>query len=198
MAWHTTGHTKLCVAVNMSAKQFQQQDVPAFVLDVFNCTRLPAKCLELELTESVLMHKTDAAVATMRQIMNLGARLALEDFGTGYSSLSYLKRFPIDVLKIDQLFTFKVTSDEGAVSITRAIIAMARSLNMMTVAEGVETKEQLDFLGALGCYVMQGFHNSRPLQVSQITALLDAELAVLHRTSCNTNPKVGLVVVPVS
>ena len=188
-AWHASGHSELCVAVNMSAKQFQQQDVPALVRDVLNCTRLPAKCLELELTESVLMHNTDAALATMRQIKNLGVRLALDDFGTGYSSLSYLKRFPIDVLKIDQSFTFEVTSDEGAASITRAIIAMARSLNMTTVAEGVETKEQLDFLGALGCDVMQGFHISRPLPVSQITALLDAELALLHRTSCNTNPK---------
>ena len=197
-AWHASGHSKLCVAVNMSAKQFQQQDVPALVRDVLNCTRLPAKCLELELTESVLMHNTDAALATMLQIKNLGVRLALDDFGTGYSSLSYLKRFPIDVLKIDQSFTFEVTIDEGAASITRAIIAMARSLNMTTVAEGVETKEQLDFLGALGCDVMQGFHISRPLQVSQITALLDAELALLHRTSCNTNPKDGLVVVPVS
>ena len=178
-AWHASGHIKLCMAVNMSAKQFQQQDVPALVRDVLNCTRLPAKFLELELTESVLMHNTDAALATMRQIKTLGVRLALDDFGTGYSSLSYLKRFPIDVLKIDQSFTFEVTSDEGAASITRAIIAMARSLNMTTVAEGVETKEQLDFLGALGCDVMQGFHISRPLPVDQITALLDAELGMV-------------------
>ena len=176
-SWHAGGHTGLCVAVNMSAKQFQQQDVPALVRDVLGCTRLPAQCLELELTESALMHDTDATVETMRQIKKLGVRLSLDDFGTGYSSLSYLKRFPIDVLKIDQSFTFEVTSDEGAASITRAIIAMARSLNMTTVAEGVETKEQLEFLGALGCDVMQGFHISRPLPVSQITALLDAGLA---------------------
>ena len=176
-SWHARGHTGLCVAVNMSAKQFQQQDVPALVRDVLGCTRLPAQCLELELTESALMHDTDATVETMRQIKKLGVRLSLDDFGTGYSSLSYLKRFPIDVLKIDQSFTFEVTSDEGAASITRAIIAMARSLNMTTVAEGVETKEQLEFLGALGCDVMQGFHISRPLPVSQITALLDAGLA---------------------
>jgi EAL domain-containing protein (putative c-di-GMP-specific phosphodiesterase class I) len=175
-AWHAGGHTGLCVAVNMSAKQFQQQDVPALVRDVLRCTRLPAQCLELELTESALMHDTDATVETMRQLKNLGVRLALDDFGTGYSSLSYLKRFPIDVLKIDQSFTFEVTSDEGAASITRAIIAMARSLNMTTVAEGVETRKQLEFLGALGCDVMQGFHISRPLPVDQITALLDAAL----------------------
>ncbi len=175
-AWHAGGHTELCVAVNMSAKQFQQQDVPALVRDVLDRTGLPAQCLELELTESVLMQGTDAAVHTMRQIKALGVRLALDDFGTGYSSLSYLKRFPIDVLKIDQSFTFEVTSDDGAASITRAIIAMARSLNMTTVAEGVETREQLEFLGMLGCDVMQGYHISRPVPASQITAMLEADL----------------------
>ena len=175
-AWHASGHTELCVAVNMSAKQFQQQDVPALVRDVLDRTGLPAQCLELELTESVLMQCTDAAVQTMRQIKALGVRLALDDFGTGYSSLSYLKRFPIDVLKIDQSFTFEVTSDDGAASITRAIIAMARSLNMTTVAEGVETREQLEFLGMLGCDVMQGYHISRPVPASQITAMLEADL----------------------
>jgi diguanylate cyclase (GGDEF)-like protein/PAS domain S-box-containing protein len=175
-AWHVSGHTGLCVAVNMSAKQFQQQDVPALVRDVLASTRLPAQCLELELTESALMHDTEAALETMRQIKKLGVRLALDDFGTGYSSLSHLKRFPIDVLKIDQSFTFEVTSDEGAASITRAIIAMARSLNLTTVAEGVETQQQLEFLGALRCDVMQGFHISRPLPVGQITALLHAGL----------------------
>ena len=181
-AWHAGGHTGLSVAVNMSAKQFQQQDVPALVRDVLSRTQLPAQCLELELTESTLMHDTDAAVETMRQIKNLGVRLALDDFGTGYSSLSYLKRFPIDVLKIDQSFTFEVTSDAGAASITRAIIAMARSLHMTTVAEGVETRGQLEFLSALGCDVMQGFHISRPLPVSQVTALLDDGLLRARRT----------------
>ncbi len=177
-AWQQAGHGGLTVAVNMSAKQFQQQDVPLLVREVLSQTGLPAQCLELELTESALMHDTDATVETMRQIKRLGVRLALDDFGTGYSSLSYLKRFPIDVLKIDQSFTFEVTSDDGAASITRAIIAMARSLNMTTVAEGVETKEQLDFLGALGCDVMQGFHISRPLPVGQLTALLGEALAL--------------------
>ncbi|MBC7603915.1 MAG: amino acid permease [Ramlibacter sp.] len=178
--WRAAGHTDLCVAVNMSAKQFQRQDVAALVRDVLHSTGLPAQCLELELTESVLMHDTDAAVEAMRKIKALGVRLALDDFGTGYSSLSYLKRFPIDVLKIDQSFTFEVTSDDGAASITRAIIAMARSLNMTTVAEGVETREQLELLGALGCDVMQGYHISGPLPVNQITALLEADLLLVQ------------------
>ena len=119
------------------------------------------------------MQDTEATVATVRQLKNLGLRLALDDFGTGYSSLSYLRRFPMDVLKIDQSFTRDVTSDEGAASITRAIIAMARSLNMTTVAEGVETQEQLDRLSTFGCDVMQGYFLGRPQPVDRITALLN-------------------------
>jgi EAL domain-containing protein (putative c-di-GMP-specific phosphodiesterase class I) len=126
----------------------------------------------------------------MRQIKRLGVRLALDDFGTGYSSLSYLKRFPIDVLKIDRSFTLEVTSDDGAASITRAIIAMARSLNMTTVAEGVETQAQLDFLGALGCDLMQGYHIGRPLPVEALTALLAAHQGPTQRrpASSSTTP----------
>jgi len=187
-AWHAAGHTALSVAVNMSARQFQQQDVPSLVRDVLHGTGLPAQCLELELTESTLLHNTDAVVETMRQLKTFGVRLALDDFGTGYSSLSYLKRFPIDILKIDKSFTFDVTSDEGAASIARAIIAMARSLNMTTVAEGVETIEQLELLSALGCDVMQGYYISRPLPVDQFTALLSDGQRVADRTSSNARP----------
>ena len=181
MAWHAAGFVNLAVAVNLSARQVQQQDVPQLVRQVLRQTGLPAHCLELELTESTLMHDTDTAVQTLRQIKQLGVRLALDDFGTGYSSLSYLKRFPIDVLKIDQSFTFEVTTDEGAASITRAIIAMARSLNMSTVAEGVETAAQLEFLAAAGCDLMQGYFISRPLPAEKITALLGAGVQPLHR-----------------
>ncbi len=175
-SWHAAGHGTLSVAVNMSARQFQQQDVPALVGHVLAATGLPARFLELELTESVLMHDTDQVVRTMQRIKQLGVRLALDDFGTGYSSLSYLKRFPIDVLKIDQSFTFEVARDAGTASITRAIIAMAHSLQMTTVAEGVEDQVQFDFLAELGCDVMQGYHIARPMPANQVTALLDAEL----------------------
>ena len=186
-AWNAAGGTELSVAVNMSAKQFQQQDVPALVRDVLDSTGLPVHCLELEVTESTLMHNTDAIVETMRQIKNLGVRLALDDFGTGYSSLSYLKRFPIDVLKIDKSFTFDVITDAGAASITRAIIAMARSLNMTTVAEGVETVEQLEFLNALGCDVIQGYLISRPLPAEQITLLLNEGPRIPYRASAGND-----------
>ncbi len=172
MAWRAAGCTALSMAVNVSARQIQQQDVPALVREVLRDTGLPPGCLELELTESALMHDTEAAIATMRHLERLGVRLALDDFGTGYSSLSYLRRFPIDVLKIDRSFTADVTGDTGAASITRAIIAMAQSLDMTTVAEGVETQEQLEFLAGLGCQVMQGYHISRPLPADRVTALL--------------------------
>jgi EAL domain-containing protein (putative c-di-GMP-specific phosphodiesterase class I) len=134
------------------------------------------------------MRDTNAAIETMRQIKNIGVRLTLDDFGTGYSSLSYLRRFPIDVLKIDKSFTFDVTTDEGAASITRAIIAMARSLNMTTIAEGVETIEQLELLSALGCDVMQGYHISRPLPVDQITALLSDSLRLADLAISSARP----------
>jgi diguanylate cyclase (GGDEF)-like protein/PAS domain S-box-containing protein len=181
--WHDAGSTTMTMAVNMSARQFQQQDVPALVADVLRGTGLPARFLELELTESAMMRDTDAAIATMRQLKALGVRLALDDFGTGYSSLSYLKRFPIDVLKIDRSFTMDVTGGDDGASITRAIVAMARSLNMTTVAEGVETREQLDILRALGCDVMQGYYFSRPLPAGRITEMLRDGLRVAGHAS---------------
>ncbi len=182
VAWHAAGATGMSMAVNMSAKQFQQQDVPALVRKVLQDTGLPAKLLELELTESVLIHDTEASVAAIRQLKEQGLSLALDDFGTGYSSLSYLRRFPIDVLKIDQSFTRDVTTDEGAASIAKAIVAMASSLKMTTVAEGVETQEQLDALGSFGCDVMQGYFLGRPQSADRITALLLDGMQTPHRT----------------
>ena len=145
----------------------------------------------LEITESLLMRGADKVIDIMNQLVAMGLALALDDFGTGYSSLSYLKRFPIDVLKIDQSFTFDVTTDESAASITRAIIAMARSLGMTTVAEGVETREQMEFLGALGGDVMQGFLISRPLPEDQITALLNIGSTLAEAQGSRRWPIVG-------
>ncbi len=171
-AWHAGGHRGLSMAVNMSARQFQQQDVPSLVQAVLNDTGLLPQCLELELTESVLMNNTDAAIETMRRLKRLGVQLALDDFGTGYSSLSYLKRFPIDILKIDKSFTFEVATDVAAATITRAIVAMARTLGMTTIAEGVENEEQFELLAELDCDVMQGYLISRPLTAERLSALL--------------------------
>jgi EAL domain-containing protein (putative c-di-GMP-specific phosphodiesterase class I) len=155
---------------------------------VLASTPLPPHLLELELTESVLMRDSEAMVQNLHQLKLLGVRLALDDFGTGYSSLSYLKRFPIDVIKIDQSFTFEVCTDDGAASITRAIIAMAQSLKLKTVAEGVETPEQLEFLSALGCDSMQGHYLERPMPGAQMTSYLERmepHISFSHNTSAH-------------
>jgi diguanylate cyclase (GGDEF)-like protein len=171
-AWHEAGHVELCVSVNVSARQFQGHDVAAVVRQVLGECGLKGESLELELTESALMLDTDIVLQTLRDLKSTGVQLALDDFGTGYSSLSHLKRFPIDVLKIDQSFTFDLTASAEAASITRAIIAMARSLDMATVAEGVETVEQFNFMVEHQCDRVQGYYFSRPLSVAAMSALL--------------------------
>jgi diguanylate cyclase (GGDEF)-like protein len=172
VVWQAAGYRDLPMAVNLSARQFRQQDMAALVRDVLAETGLDAKCLELELTESVLMKDPELVAQTLRQLKEIGVSLSLDDFGTGYSSLSYLKRFPIDVVKIDRAFVRDVTVSADDAALTRAIIAMARSLNMSTVAEGVETLGQLDFLIRNGCDAMQGYHFSRALAVDEMSALL--------------------------
>jgi len=179
-AWHAAGHTGLSVAVNLSARQFHGHDVAQLVRGVLGELGLAGECLELELTESALMLDTEVVLETLRELKTLGVVLALDDFGTGYSSLSHLRRFPIDVIKIDQSFTFDVASSTDAASIARAVIAMARSLGVKTVAEGVETEQQLRFMAAHQCDRIQGYYFSRPLPVAAMGALLaeDRRLAV--------------------
>jgi EAL domain-containing protein (putative c-di-GMP-specific phosphodiesterase class I) len=139
---------------------------------VLDETGLPASQLELELTESTLLEDIDTVVQTLRQLKALGVALSMDDFGTGYSSLSYLRRFPLDVLKIDKSFISDLPDNRDAITLTRTIIAMAGSLNMKTIAEGVETAGQLAFLSTNGCDAMQGYYFSRPLPVAGMTALL--------------------------
>jgi EAL domain-containing protein (putative c-di-GMP-specific phosphodiesterase class I)/ActR/RegA family two-component response regulator len=170
--WQAAGHRDLTVAVNLSARQFRQQDMAALVREVLADTGLDARHLELELTESVLMKDPEIVAQTLRQLKEIGVTLSLDDFGTGYSSLSYLKRFPIDVVKIDRAFVRDVTTSADDAALTRAIIAMARSLNMSTVAEGVETLGQLGFVIRNRCDAMQGYHFSRALPVGEMNALL--------------------------
>jgi diguanylate cyclase (GGDEF)-like protein len=173
--WHDAGHHGLSVAVNVSARQFQRHDVVELVRDVLATCSLAPHHLELELTESALVLDTEAVLHTLLALKAMGVVLALDDFGTGYSNLSNLKRFPIDVIKIDQSFTADVTSNEQAASITRAIIAMARSLGARTIAEGVETEEQLRFMGEHRCDSIQGYFFSRPLPVAAMTQLLQED-----------------------
>ncbi len=153
------------VSINVSALQFQQPDFNARVAGVLREHKLPGELLELELTESILVHDADEALARLSQLSQLGVRLAIDDFGTGYSSLSYLKRFPIDRLKIDRSFVNGVPDDESGATIVRAIVQMARALGMKVIAEGVETEPQRSFLCEVGCDEFQGFLYAPALDV---------------------------------
>ncbi|BFL86036.1 hypothetical protein LFREDSHE_44860 [Shewanella baltica] len=133
---------------------------------------LPAQSLELELTESMIMGNPQESVSILSKLKALGLTIAVDDFGTGYSSLSYLKRFPIDTLKIDREFVRDITNDPDDAAITSAIIALAHSLDLNVVAEGVETQEQLNFLAMQGCDQVQGFLLSKPLSAEDFLTLL--------------------------
>jgi len=172
--WHAAGYPDLSVAVNVSARQFRKQNVPELVRAVLADTGLAARYLELELTESVLMQDKGTAVRALQQLKQIGVWLSLDDFGTGYSSLSYLKDFPFDTVKIDRSFIRDVTHNVEGASLTKSIIAMARSLNLTTIAEGVETEGQLSFLNSQRCDAVQGYYFSRPLPTNDIAALLGA------------------------
>jgi len=173
-AWQVAGHLELSMAVNVSARQFRQQNIVELVRSALLDSGLAAEYLELELTESVLMRDRQTAVKTLRQLKEIGVVLTLDDFGTGYSSLSYLKEFPFDVVKIDKSFITDVTNSVDGASLTKSIIAMAESLHMTTVAEGVETEGQLGFLSSNRCDTMQGYYFSRPLPIEEMDALLSA------------------------
>jgi len=162
-SWQAAGRGELCVAVNLSARQFQREELLADIDAVLAETGLEPGRLELEITESTLMEDSGASVDTLRALHERGVRLSIDDFGTGYSSLSYLKRFPIDTLKIDRSFIHDIPTDAEDRAIVHAVIAMARSLNLRVVAEGVESAAQLDFLHRAGCDEVQGFLLGRPV-----------------------------------
>ena len=170
--WQNDGLPPLVMAVNLSGRQFQSEDMVALVRTVLVDTGLPAQYLELELTESIIMEHADQAIATLDALKALGVRLAIDDFGTGYSSLAYLKRFPIDKLKIDRSFVDGLADDADDREIATTIIAMARSLNLDVLAEGVETQQQLDILRGLGCGAYQGYLFSRPVPAEALSPLL--------------------------
>jgi EAL domain-containing protein (putative c-di-GMP-specific phosphodiesterase class I) len=160
------------VAVNVSPVQFRS---PAFSFKVAMAlanSGLPARRLELEITEAVLIRDDDAALAMLYHLRGLGVRIALDDFGTGYSSLSYLQRFPFDKIKIDRCFIKDVAKPDGSASIVQAIVNIAAASDMTTTAEGVETEEQLDALRRFECTEMQGYLFSKPLSAADIRPML--------------------------
>ncbi len=171
-AWHATGFPAMHVAVNLSSVQLQQKNFAKVVKQVLSDTGLDPRYLDLELTESLLMQDMEAAEAILRELNDFGVLFSLDDFGTGYSSLSYLKRFPIDFLKIDRSFVRDITHDRYGAGIVRAIIAMAHTLNIKVIAEGVETSEHLRFLREQSCDISQGYYCSEPLDVETFTDLL--------------------------
>lgn len=171
-AWHKEGFANLRIAVNLSSRQIQQGALLPQVRTALRQTGLPGRYLELELTESMLIAENDSTHTAFDELHDLGVRFSIDDFGTGYSSLSYLKCFPIDAIKIDRMFLHGVPDNLDSSDIVAAIIAMARSLSIGVIGEGVETIEQLDFLRRHGCDSMQGYYFSKPISAVEFTALL--------------------------
>ncbi|MBI5782251.1 MAG: EAL domain-containing protein, partial [Gammaproteobacteria bacterium] len=171
-AWRRAGYPRFQVAVNLSGRQLQHRDLAKLVKKVLKETGLDPRHLDLELTESLLMHNTGDMLAAMEELHTHGVDFSMDDFGTGYSSLSYLKRFPIDTLKIDQSFVRDIPTDPDDAAIAQAIIAMAHSLGIKVIAEGVETAKQLAFMRSHKCDGMQGYYFSKPVTAEAMTKLL--------------------------
>ena len=170
-------HSKFYVAVNLSTRQFSESDLMETIEQVLEATDLSPEYLKLEITESSIMEKPEQAIAKMKMLRAKGIHFSIDDFGTGYSSLSYLKRFPIDTLKIDRSFVIDSTTNKDDQEIVKTIISMAKHLNMDAVAEGVETKEQQDFLINQGCHMMQGYYFGRPMPADKFEEMLQTKAA---------------------
>jgi diguanylate cyclase (GGDEF)-like protein/PAS domain S-box-containing protein len=174
-AWRQAGLVPVTMAVNLSSHQFRRGGLIETVEQVLASTGWDAQWLELELTESVIMENAEETIRILNQLKQMGITLSVDDFGTGYSSMAYLKRFPLDVVKIDRSFVKDITTDANDATIIKAIIALARGLNITSIAEGVETEEQLNFLRRHGCDQVQGYLVHRPVPAEQMEQLLRAE-----------------------
>jgi len=166
--WQVAGLRVPRVSINLSARQFGDGRLGQRIAAILQARGIEPSCLELELTESILMRDISEAMDMLESLKRLGLSIAIDDFGTGYSSLNYLKQLPIDVLKIDRTFVDGLPQSEQDGQITRAIIAMSHSLNLSVIAEGVETQAQLDFLRKHGCDEVQGFFLGRPMPAEQL------------------------------
>jgi EAL domain-containing protein (putative c-di-GMP-specific phosphodiesterase class I) len=170
------GLPPITIAVNLSSVQFSDPALAERVEEIARVVGVPLDYLELEVTESMLLVDSDAALKTLTALRARGVKIAIDDFGTGYSSLSYLRRLPLDKLKLDQSF-IREAGNEGDVAITRAIIVMAKSLRLAVVAEGVETLAQIELLTSLGCTTVQGYLLGRPMAASAMAERLRKSLA---------------------
>jgi diguanylate cyclase (GGDEF)-like protein/PAS domain S-box-containing protein len=184
-AWQDVGLPPLPIAVNVSAVEFRKKGFVSAVRAILSETGLDPRHLELELTEGVLMEDVESTASVLRALKLLGVHLAVDDFGTGYSSLSYLRQFPIDVLKIDQSFIRQISADPDDSKIVTAIINLGKSLKLLVVAEGIETREQLAFLRARHCAEGQGYLFSQPVSAGEITDLLQMGFAETAQRQAN-------------
>ena len=171
--WRDTSAPELRIAVNLSAKQFQAPDFLAMTRSILDETGLPPAALDLEITESSILRDVDHAADTLRQLGAMGVRVWIDDFGTGYSSLNYLRRLPLHGLKIDRSFVEGAPGNGDDAAIVRAIIALAHSMRLDVVGEGVETESQSEFLLSHGCETMQGYLFGRPLPMSRVCDALE-------------------------
>jgi len=175
-AWFDEGLPQIRVAVNISSTHFQRGDLCGAVRRAIAQAGVAPEVLEVEITETVLMQDLERTMGALVELTQLGVKLSVDDFGTGYSSLAYLKRFPLDTLKIDRSFVGDLAPGSDNEAIVAAIIAMARTLGLKVVAEGVETEEQARLLCEAGCHVMQGYHYSRPVRAPEVARLMHERL----------------------
>jgi EAL domain-containing protein (putative c-di-GMP-specific phosphodiesterase class I) len=175
-AWQDAGFAPIPISVNLSPRQLARGDIVEVVQRVLAETGLEARYLELEITESVMATDVEKSFAMLSQLRALGVKISLDDFGTGYSSLSYLKRFPVDTLKIDQSFVRDIASDQDSAAIVKAIISLGQNLNLVVLAEGIETEAQFQFLLKNGCNQGQGYLMSRPVPHQEFIKKLAANV----------------------
>ncbi len=171
-AWLKEGHPPIKIAVNLSARQFHESGITSMISDILEETTMDSTCLELELTESIVMNDVESTIKILNELHWMGLEISIDDFGTGYSSLSYLKRFPIDRLKIDQSFIRDISTSISDAELVTAIITLARSMKLKVIAEGVETKEQLHYLKKQECDEVQGYYYSKPLPAKELIQFL--------------------------
>jgi EAL domain-containing protein (putative c-di-GMP-specific phosphodiesterase class I) len=177
--WQRKVDQSFTVAVNLSARQFQQPDLVDMIRSAVHETGIEPSSLEVEITESNAMQNAENTMYILRELKALGVRISMDDFGTGYSSLNYLKRFPIDTLKLDKGFINDITTDASDAAIVSAVIQMAHSLELHVTAEGVERQEQLEWLRRQKCDTIQGYLFSKPLAADQLEAFIDSRKAAM-------------------
>ncbi|MEO8135312.1 MAG: EAL domain-containing protein, partial [Betaproteobacteria bacterium] len=185
MAWQAQGLPPLSMAVNLTARQFFDEHLLDDLKAILAAANMAPNLLELEISETLLMRDVERTLRILTVLKQMGIRIAIDDFGIGYSSLSTLQQFPVDTIKIDQSFVRDITSDIADEDLTEAIIAMGRTLSLTVVAQGVETKEQADYLFENACDEIQGFYFKRPLPADQIATLLLAQTDAPVETDAN-------------